>query len=121
MNFPVLRYADVLLMKAEALNELGSTNLAEAPLNQVRSRAGLPAVSGLSQAAFRTKVFNERRVELAFEGQRWFDLIRINNGQYAIEFLRSIGKTNMSEKFLLFPIPQKERDANPNLSQNEGY
>ena len=121
MNFPVLRYADVLLMKAEALNELGNTSQAEEPLNQVRSRAGLPAVSGLSQSVFRTKVLNERRMELAFEGQRWFDLIRVNNGQYAIDFLHSIGKTNMSEKFLLFPIPQKERDANPNLSQNDGY
>lgn len=121
MNFPVLRYADVLLMKAEALNELGNTSLAEAPLNLVRARAGLPAVSGLTQAAFREKLLDERRLELAFEGQRWFDLIRVNNGQYAIQFLHSIGKTNMSEKYLLFPIPQKERDANPNLSQNSGY
>ncbi len=121
MNFPVLRYADVLLMKAEALNELGNATQAELPLNQVRARAGLSAVSGLSQAAFRTKVLNERRMELAFEGQRWFDLIRVNQGQFAIEFLHSIGKSNMSEKFLLFPIPQKERDANPNLSQNNGY
>lgn len=121
MNFPVLRYADVLLMKAEALNELGNTSQAELPLNQVRARAGLTAVSGLSQAAFRNKVLNERRMELAFEGQRWFDLIRVNQGQYAIDFLHSIGKSNMSEKFLLYPIPQKERDANPNLSQNNGY
>jgi len=121
MNFPVLRYADVLLMKAEAMNELGNTSQAEAPLNLVRARAGLAAVSGLSQTAFREKVLDERRMELAFEGQRWFDLIRVNNGQYAIQFLHSIGKTNMSEKYLLYPIPQKERDANPNLSQNPGY
>ncbi|MDO8898102.1 MAG: RagB/SusD family nutrient uptake outer membrane protein, partial [Bacteroidales bacterium] len=112
---------DVLLMKAEAMNELGNTSLAEAPLNLVRARAGLAAVSGLSQTAFREKVLDERRMELAFEGQRWFDLIRVNNGQYAIQFLHSIGKTNMSEKYLLYPIPQKERDANPNLSQNPGY
>ena len=60
-------------------------------------------------------------MELAFEGQRWFDRIRVNNGQYAIDFLHSIGKSNMSQKYLLFPIPQKERDANPNLTQNPGY
>ncbi len=121
MNFPVLRYADVLLMKAEALNELGKTSEAESPLNEVRTRAGLPSVSGLSKAAFRDKVLHERRMELAFEGQFWFDLIRVDNGQYAINFLHSIGKSNMSSKFLLFPIPQKERDANPNLTQNPGY
>ena len=121
MNFPVLRYADVLLMKAEALNELGRTVEAQAPLNEVRKRAGLSNISGLSKDAFREKVLHERRMELAFEGQRWFDLIRVNNGQYGIDFLHSIGKSNMSQKYLLFPIPQKERDANPNLTQNEGY
>jgi hypothetical protein len=121
LNFPVLRYADVLLMKAEALNELGRTTEATAPLNEVRTRAGLENVAGLAKDAFRTKVLNERRMELAFEGQRWFDLIRVNNGQYGIDFLKSIGKSNMSSKFLLFPVPQKERDANPNLTQNTGY
>ena len=121
MNFPVLRYADVLLMKAEALNELGRTSEAEAPLNEVRNRAGLNEVSGLSKDAFREAVLHERRQELAFEGQRWFDLIRVNSGQYGIDFLHGIGKSNMSSKFLLFPIPQKERDANPNLTQNPGY
>ena len=121
MNFPVLRYADVLLMKAEALNELGRTSEAEVPLNEVRNRAGLDNVTGLSKELFREKVLHERRMELAFEGQRWFDLVRVNNGQYGIYFLQSIGKSNMSSKFLLFPIPQKERDANPNLSQNAGY
>lgn len=121
LNFPVLRYADVLLMKAEALNELGRTTEAAAPLNEVRTRAGLENVTGLSKDAFREKVLHERRMELAFEGQRWFDLIRVNNGQYGIDFLKSIGKSNMSSKFLLFPVPQKERDANPNLTQNTGY
>lgn len=121
LNFPVLRYADVLLMKAEALNELGRTAEAAAPLNEVRTRAGLENVTGLTKDAFREKVLKERRMELAFEGQRWFDLIRVNNGQYGIDFLKSIGKSNMSSKFLLFPVPQRERDANPNLTQNTGY
>lgn len=121
-NFPVLRYADVLLMKAEALNELGQTSEAENYINMVRNRAGLDDIqSGLSQADFREAVLHERRMELAFEGQRWFDLIRVNNGQYALEFLHSIGKNNASQKNLLFPIPQIELDRNPNLTQNPGY
>ncbi|MDN3670666.1 RagB/SusD family nutrient uptake outer membrane protein [Echinicola jeungdonensis] len=121
LNFPVLRFSDVLLMKAEALNELGRTSEAETPLNKVRDRAGLDPVSGLSQEEFRMKVLHERRIELAFEGQRWFDLIRVNGGQYGLDFLHSIGKSNASEKHLLFPIPQKEIDVNPNLTQNMGY
>lgn len=122
LNFPVLRYADVLLMRAEALNELGQTASAETPLNEVRGRAGLDDIqSGLSQADFRNAVLKERRMELAFEGQRWFDLIRVNNGQYGLDFLHSIGKTNADEHHLLLPIPQIERDRNPNLTQNPGY
>ncbi|MGB4415791.1 MAG: RagB/SusD family nutrient uptake outer membrane protein [Paludibacter sp.] len=128
LNFPVLRYADVLLLKAEALNELGRTAEAQllatddnATLNKVRSRAGLLNVTGLSQNELREKILHERRMELAFEGQRWFDLVRVNGGQYGIDFLQSIGKSNMTSKYLLYPVPQKERDANPNLSQNTGY
>lgn len=128
LNFPVLRYADVLLMKAEALNELGKSTDAQLPstdanatLNKVRARAGLTDISGLDKATLKEKILHERRMELAFEGQRWFDLIRVDNGQYAIDFLHSIGKSNMSSKFLLLPIPQKERDINPNLTQNTGY
>lgn len=121
LNFPVLRYADVLLMKAEALNELGQTELAEDYLNMVRNRAGLDDIGNLSQADFRNAVLHERRMELAFEGQRWFDLIRVNDGEYGLNFLRSIGKNNVSQKHLLFPIPQIELDRNPNLVQNPGY
>ncbi len=122
MNFPVLRFADVLLMKAEALNELGQTNNAAGYLNRVRERAGLADIAtGLSQAQFREAVLKERRLELAFEGQRWFDLIRVNNGQYGLDFLHSIGKTNAAQKHLLFPVPQIEIDRNPNLTQNPGY
>ncbi len=121
MNFPVLRYADVLLMKAEALNMLGRTTEAEAPLNEVRARAGLTAVTGLTQNEFKEKVLHERRMELAFEGQRWFDMIRVDDGQWGLDFLHSIGKLNASEKHLLFPIPLKERESNPNLEQNPGY
>lgn len=120
-NFVVYRYADVLLMKAEALNELGQTSAAAEPLNMVRRRAGLPAVSGLSQADMREKIIHERRIELAFEGHRWFDMIRINHGEYAISFLKSIGKSRVTKDRLLFPIPQTEMDANQLMTQNPGY
>ncbi|HSQ47371.1 MAG TPA: RagB/SusD family nutrient uptake outer membrane protein, partial [Lutibacter sp.] len=122
LNFPVLRYADVLLMKAEALNELGQGSQAEIPLNLVRNRAGLPNIaSGMVQNSLRAAILHERRIELAFEGQRWFDLIRVDNGQYGLNFIHSIGKTNASQKHLLFPVPQIERDRNPKLTQNPGY
>nr|WP_315167368.1 RagB/SusD family nutrient uptake outer membrane protein [uncultured Flavobacterium sp.] len=122
LNFPILRFSDILLMKSEALNELGQTSQAEVPLNKVRNRAGLSNIaSGLSQEEFRNAVLKERRVELAFEGQRWFDLIRVNKGQYGLDFLHSIGKNNATSKHLLFPIPQIERDRNPKLTQNPGY
>lgn len=122
LDFPILRFSNILLMKAEALNELGQTSQAATPLNKVRNRAGLPNITtGLSQAAFRNVVLKERRIELAFEGQRWFDLVRVLNGQYGLDFLHSIGKTNATTKHLLFPIPQIERDRNPKLTQNPGY
>lgn len=122
LNFPVLRYADVLLMKAEALNELGMSLEAENALNEVRVRAGLANITGLTKDDFREKVLHERRMELAFEGDRWFDLIRVNDGTYALDFLHSIGKANANVKHLLLPIPQQEIDANPNLlPNNPGY
>lgn len=120
-NFVVYRYAGVLLMQAEALNELGMSASAAAPLNDVRRRACLPAVGTLSKDAMREKIIHERRMELAFEGHRWFDIIRINGGQYAVDFLKSIGKTNVTKERLLFPIPQTEMDANPLMTQNPGY
>ncbi|MNL65239.1 SusD family protein [compost metagenome] len=84
-------------------------------------RSSLPNVSGLSQAELKQRILHERRIELAFEGQRWFDLVRVDGGQYGLNFLHSIGKANATTKHLLMPIPQKERDANPNLTQNAGY
>ena len=119
----VLRYADVLLMKAEALNEQALTTDAEAPLYEVRKRAGLTNradIEGLTQDQMREKIIQERRIELAFEGDRWFDLVRLKDN-YALKFLHSIGKTNAAEKHLLMPIPLKEIEANGNLKQNPGY
>jgi hypothetical protein len=121
-DFVVLRYADVLLMEAEALNELGQMDASIIPLNEVRERAGLSDKDANgSKDEMRNIILHERRMELAFEGQRWFDVIRVQNGQVGLDFLHSIGKVNATQKFLLLPIPQVERDANPNLTQNPGY
>ena len=119
-NWVVTRYADVLLMEAEAQNELGNTTLAETPLNQVRRRAGLSDVTGITQAQMRDTIIHERRIELAFEGHRWFDMIRYPNN-YALTFLHAIGKTAATTNRLLFPIPMQEIEANPLLTQNPGY
>ena len=121
-NVVVYRYAEAVLFKAEALNEMGNTVEAANELNKVRRRAGLADVPGtLSKDEMRETIIHERRVELAFEGKRWFDIIRIDGGQYALRFLASIGKVNVDQHNLLLPIPQVEMDANPLMTQNPGY
>jgi hypothetical protein len=75
-NWPVYRYAEVLLFMAEALNEQGKPAEAATYLNQIRTRAGLAATTATAQATMREAIFKERRVELAFENKRWFDLTR---------------------------------------------
>lgn len=117
IDFPILRYADVILMYAEALNELGKTSEAVMYLNQIRERAGLSKKEIQSQSDFRMAVEHERRVEFAFEFQRWFDLIR--TGRY-LEVMRSKGY-NPLDHYILYLIPQRELDINPNLGQNAGY
>ena len=120
-DWVVLRYADVLLMEAESLCELNRLQEAIVPLNRVRHRAGLDDIGTTTQSELRNIIRKERRIELAFEGSRWFDIIRYDNGQYAQQFMQGIGKSNFTTKHLLLPIPQKEIDANPNLTQNDGY
>jgi len=75
-NFPVYRYANVLLMLAECLNELGNSGEALQYLNQVRNRAGLAQFSNTNTSDLRKVILQERRMEFAFENQRWFDLLR---------------------------------------------
>lgn len=128
-----LRLADILLLKAEALAwQGGATNLDEAAgiVNQIRNRAGLEALSEntkTSQEAMIDAVLNERRLELAFEGQRWFDLIRNNKLQEVMNTLnnRDSGRLtqlrSFSETSELLPIPQTILDNNSNLIQNPGY
>ncbi len=123
-NYIVLRYADVLLMYAEALNETEGPAAALPFLNIVRNRAGMPAITNQDPAALRDTILNERRVELANEGHRWFDLVRTGKAIEAIsEYLSESEINSTVEPFqLVFPIPQSEVDKNPNkISQNPGY
>lgn len=127
-NIMVLRYADVLLMASEAMNELGyGQPLALEYLNKVRTRSHAEeyTYSQLnSQEAFRTAIKKERRLELSFENHRWFDLLRTGE---AIEVMNSceggaIFQLNVKSYQLLFPIPQNQIDASGGkLTQNEGY
>ncbi|MEA1851142.1 MULTISPECIES: RagB/SusD family nutrient uptake outer membrane protein [Chryseobacterium] len=118
-NIRYLRYSEVLLMKAEALNETGQTNNAATYLNQVRSRAGLANTTATTQAAMRTAIWNERRLELAFEHDRWFDLVRTGQAQAA---MAANGKTFVVGRHELFPIPQSFIDESKGMSQqNPGY
>jgi len=129
-NWPVLRYADVLLMCAEALNETGFEPNGPAfnYLNMIRTRAGLPEktagnsnpdLSVDNQEEFRLAIEQERRVELAFEGHRWFDLVRTGR---AIQVLDPKKNASLQDYHLLLPIPQTQVDINPRgIKQNPGY
>lgn len=117
LNAHLIRYSDVLLTYAEAITliEGGVSSNAEAlsAFNAVRARAGLEAVEQITQE----DILHERRVEFAFEGQRWFDLLRTNN---VVERMALHGK-NMQPHHVLFPLPSSEMEINPNLEQNPGY
>jgi hypothetical protein len=117
-NWRVIRYADVLLMLAEALNENGKTTESLTYLNQVRTRAGLSGYSDLAQSEARDKIYLERRFELYMEGQRWFDLVRTGR---ALSVMEPYG---MKPHMTVFPIPQSQIEVvnDPNiLPQNPGY
>jgi starch-binding outer membrane protein, SusD/RagB family len=124
-NQRYVRYADVLLLYAEALNAQGQTALAYPYVDQVRARAGLAPLStvmpGLSQTDFLTQLKHERITELTGEGHRWEDLTRwgdLGTGLAARDAGFANFKTGRDE---FMPIPQYDLDANPNLKQNPGY
>jgi hypothetical protein len=134
-NPRILRYAEVLLLKAEALNESGgSTSDAIGLINQLRARARGAGASPADRSAAETDravimqwIMDERMMELAGEGQRWFDLrrwalggmITLNN-----TFFNSAIPLDMGfapDKHINFPIPDDETNVNPNVTQNPGY
>ncbi|MBK7028098.1 MAG: RagB/SusD family nutrient uptake outer membrane protein [Bacteroidales bacterium] len=124
-NYIFFRLADVILLKAEALNETGDTPGAAALVNQIRSRVDLPNTTASTQDAMRLAIEKERRLELAFEGHRWFDLKRTGRAIAVLNAVSEFGGVNMSynlnENRLLWPIPQSELDKNTKLIQNPGY
>lgn len=126
-NWPVFRYADALLLLAECLVQQNKNNDALPYLNEVRDRAGLEDL----EAATLENVLNERRHELAFENHRWTDLIRTGK---AITVMTAYGQSmkaqfdflpansfNVNENRLIYPIPYRETQINPELTQNPGY
>ncbi|GAB3256447.1 RagB/SusD family nutrient uptake outer membrane protein [Larkinella harenae] len=120
VNIRLLRFADVLLMYAEAVNSSqGPTADAYAAVDRVRARAGLdPLEPGMSKTEFMNWLMHERVVELGLEGHRWRDLVRWKRAYLE---LTSKGRPFDEKKHYLFPIPAKERQLNPNLTQNPGW
>jgi hypothetical protein len=144
MNYVCFRYAEVLLIAAEAGNEIDKTSEAVGYVNQIRARARAggninyegsgygsygpstsPAdvSSGISQGDFRNLVLEERRLELAFEFKRWYDIVRRDLGDqvFGANGLETQPNFNKAKHYLL-PIPQTEIDVHPKLApQNPGY
>ncbi len=124
-NIIMYRLADVLLLKAEALNETGDLAGARTLVNQIRTRAKLAATPAADQVAMRLAIEKERRLELAFEGQRWYDLLRTGRVVPVMEAVKDGAGNSLNykptENRLVWPIPQGEIDKNTNLTQNKGY
>lgn len=117
-NIRVIRMAEVYLIQAEAANELGKTTEALSALNKVRSRVKLANVTTTNKDDLRKAIWNERRLELAMEHDRWADLIR--TGQ-AKEAMAAAGKTFVTGKHELFPIPNNQIIEYPTITQNPGW
>jgi starch-binding outer membrane protein, SusD/RagB family len=124
-NIRILRYSDILLLAAEAKNEMSKPLEALPLLNQVRKRARgtnnfiLPDVTVTDQSALRERIYRERRVELAMEQHRWFDLLRWGR---AGQVIRALGKPFVDNKHELLPLPQTEIDlTGGKISQNPNY
>jgi hypothetical protein len=130
INFPIIRYADILLSLAEAINEKdGATEESLELVNQVRRRAFGKAITtpdatvdlaGLTTIQLREAIREERKKEFVQEGQRWYDLVRW--GTLVTEVKKVTAKNTVSERNNLYPIPQSERNIDPTgLPQNPGY
>jgi hypothetical protein len=129
LNWTFLRYPEVLLIYAEASNEVnGPVQAAYDAVNLIRTRAQLPALAGLSQAAFREGIWKEKYHELAYENKVWFDMVRtrkvlnLRNGTFDnfTGHAFPAGQV-LTDKYLLFAIPSREINNNKKLSQNPGW
>ncbi len=131
-DLQLVRYAGVLLMYAEVLNEInqGSTPAALDAINQVRRRARfadgaerpgvLPDLTAMGYDSFKSAILHERRLELCWEGHRWFDLVRFGKLAEKVKLAKPDSQVTEPRNELL-PIPQRERDINKKLEQNPGY
>ena len=116
-NRRIIRYSDVLLMYAEALNENGKTTQALPYINEIRDRAGLSFVTETNQSIVRDIIIKERKYEFALEGLRFWDLVRTGKAESILGPLGFIANKNE-----LFPIPQSEIDISQGrITQNQGY
>ncbi len=126
LNYPLIRYADVLLMYAEAQNEAGLTADAYNGFKAIRDRAGLvtPALGAYTQSTFREAVWRERWHELSYEGLTWFDMIRLRKVYDAandtfIDFVGAVlNGATLADKHFLLPLPAADYRNNPNLQPN---
>lgn len=126
-NYYIYRYADIILLKAEALAQTGNTSGAMELVNKVRGRVSLAPLTATSKEDALNIILHERKLELAFEGEYWYDLKRFGK---SIEILsqQKDGKgvllpyvKNLTSSKLVWPVPQDKIDANKNLVQNTGY
>jgi hypothetical protein len=134
-DIELIRYADIILLAAEANNQLGNIPAATTELNQIRTRAGVANTTATTKGALALAILNERRLELVNEGCRWHDLLRANaNGTInIIALMNSQHDSNgnllkygpngagVNQNLLIFPMPTNELQLNPNLTQNPGY
>lgn len=144
-NFPIFRFGEIILNKAEALNELGQTEAAVTEIIKIRQRAGITAgtgsrygiKAGITQTEMRTLIQNERRIELAFEEHRFWDVrrwkiapvvydkmlkgVRITNGTTLSYQSIDVSKLTWNNRMYHMPIPFSEISKNPSLVQNEGW
>jgi hypothetical protein len=121
----MIRLADILLLRAEAYNNQSDVTSAAALVDQVRARVNLPPTTATTQADMALAIEKERRLELAFEGQRWFDLLRTGRALEVMNAEKDGNGSNLNYNVqpyqLLMPIPQTQLDLNPLLTQNPGY
>ena len=125
-NTYIIRYSDVLLMRAEAENELNGPTNAYAFINDVRRRAGIPPLAGLDQSTFRTALRKERATELGFEGIRKYDLLRwgvfVEAIQNANDTHMATPAANIQPHHVLLPVPAREIEiSEQTIIQNPGY
>lgn len=122
-DYYVIRYADVLLKYAEALNETGNITEAAKFLNEIRKRAGLNNTIAESKADMSAAIEMERRFEFIGEGHRWFDLLRTKKAVETMNkwFASNNKNVTINQNKLVLPIPQSQIDTDPAIKQNTGY